>query len=242
MTGKPGRQKTEKSNKWMMTQGWKDVLFLHWPVPAETLEDIIPNELELDLLDGQAWISLVLFKVEGTRPRFLPPIPFIHSYLELNTRTYVKYKDKAGIYFFSLDASKSLVVSLPRIGNFLPYMKARMHYGASDDIFTFKSIRTQEGQPPETLELTYTADLKNPLQKNARDRWLTERYILWTKPKKHLYRLDIHHPEWVLFPASVQITKNSMASFAAGHIDENVPIAHYCTFRKPIFHPPVLES
>src|SRR5690606_40408323 len=62
---------------WAMKQEWHHVVFLHWPVSAESLRDKIPEELEIDEFNGTAWIGLVLFKAEKTRVRFTPPIPTV---------------------------------------------------------------------------------------------------------------------------------------------------------------------
>lgn len=47
---------------WIISQEWHDILFLHWPVSAEDIRQYIPSELELEIFDNKAWISLVFFK------------------------------------------------------------------------------------------------------------------------------------------------------------------------------------
>lgn len=88
---------------WMMTQTWQDVLFLHWPIAPQELEKHVPKELKLDLFEQNAWLSVVLFKVYRHRLRFLPPLPGMNTYLQLNVRTYVEYNGMKGIYFFHLE-------------------------------------------------------------------------------------------------------------------------------------------
>lgn len=103
---------------WVMKQEWKDVVFLHWPVESSWLSRFVPAELEIDLYDNRAWIGIVLFRAKATRLRLLPPVPSTRSYLELNVRTYVKYKNKQGVYFFSLDADSRLAVIAASLGGF----------------------------------------------------------------------------------------------------------------------------
>lgn len=110
---------------WLMYQKWEDLLCMHIPVNAQELMPHIPKELELDLYGGDAWISIFPFKVRNLQVRGLPRFPYIHEFLELNVRTYVKYKNVPGIYFFSLDAEKLIPVIGARIGT-LPYYKAKM--------------------------------------------------------------------------------------------------------------------
>src|SRR5690606_33106319 len=111
---------------WVMKQEWHEVVFLHWPVKAEWVREHVPAELELDLYDGFAWIGIVLFKAKRTYLRGISLIPAVPPYLELNIRTYVKYKGRSGVYFFSLDADSALAVKAASTGNFLPYRHARM--------------------------------------------------------------------------------------------------------------------
>ena len=69
------------------------------------------------------------FRLSGLRARGLPPLPFVSSFLELNTRTYVTAGGKPGIWFFSLDASSELAVEAARLGYKLPYFRADIHHG-----------------------------------------------------------------------------------------------------------------
>src|SRR5699024_3883131 len=75
---------------WGMTQRWDYLLFMHLPVSNNILAPYIPKGLVLDTFEGSAWISILPFKINNMHFRDLPPIPFVHSLLELNVRTYVK--------------------------------------------------------------------------------------------------------------------------------------------------------
>jgi uncharacterized protein YqjF (DUF2071 family) len=90
---------------WIMAQTWHDLLFAHWPVPFEVLRPLVPSQLPLDVFEGQCWVGVVPFWMSGVRGRGLPAIPGLSRFPELNVRTYVSYRDKPGVYFFSLDAA-----------------------------------------------------------------------------------------------------------------------------------------
>lgn len=228
-------------DNWIMTQEWQDVLFLHWRVSAEQLRKQIPEELELDLYEGEAWIGVVLFKAKGTRPRLLPPVPGTRTFLEVNVRTYVKYKGRSGVYFFTLDANSPLAVKAASFGGFLPYRLARMEYNRHGEKKTFKSRRIHKNSFPETIDLSYQT-ATNPLKKNKLERWLTERYSLWTKPKRKLLRLDIKHLSWELQYVKGEVRHNSMASFLPENLHLEKPLAHYSSMKKVRFYPPVAET
>lgn len=228
-----------KGNNWLMTQDWENVLFLHWPVSKEELRKHVPAELELDLYNDTAWISLVLFTVGESRPRLMPPIPPACNFPELNVRTYVKHGKKPGIYFFSLDAGRDFVVSLTTLGDFLPYRKAKVDYIEEDGRFAFSSHRVEESEPAESFTIGFKPSLGKMVEKKEMDRFLTDRFTFWRKPKNTLYRMDITHPEWDLYPVEFQIEQNTMAPFIDFPQDENYPIAHYSPFMKTKYYPPM---
>jgi hypothetical protein len=109
-----------------MRQTWHDLLFMHWPVPIESLRPHIPPGLTIDTFDGQAWIAVVPFRMSDIAPRGLFPLPWLSAFPELNVRTYVIRDGKPGVWFFSLEAGNSLAVWLARTFFKLPYFHARM--------------------------------------------------------------------------------------------------------------------
>jgi uncharacterized protein len=110
-----------------MGQSWYDLLFAHWPVPVADVRAHVPPELELDLFDGEAWISVTAFEVRGTRPARRAAVagPLAVPGAQ-RVRTYVTVADRPGIWFFSLDAASALAVAAPRTVYRLPYFRARM--------------------------------------------------------------------------------------------------------------------
>src|SRR4051794_23584100 len=93
------------NSPWIITQVWNDLLFMHWPIEIDQIKTLIPDRLEIDSFKGSAWISIIPLLVTGMSAKWLPPIPFLNSYIELNVRTYVRYEGVPGIYFFRLHAN-----------------------------------------------------------------------------------------------------------------------------------------
>jgi len=110
------------SGLWVMMQGWYDLLFVHWPVPADALRPLIPEALAVDTFERTAWLGIIPFDLR-MRPRGLPTLS---HFPELNCRTYVVHRDKPGIFFFSLDAGSRLAVWGARKFFLLPYFYAEM--------------------------------------------------------------------------------------------------------------------
>lgn len=225
---------------WIMTQTWRDLLFLHWPVDPDELRKYIPGELELDLYDNRAWIGIVLFKARGTRPIFMPPIPGSANFLEVNVRTYVRYKKRSGVYFFSLDANSRLAVEIASFGGFLPYRRAKMSFEKNNGKITFKSRTVEKDLPMEKIALRYRISKAQAVSTDL-EQWLTERYCLWTKPVHQLLRLDIEHQPWKLKYVQGEIMENVMAPYLGKNFKSEKPIAHYAEMKKVRFFPPVVE-
>ena len=64
---------------WIMTQSWHDLLFAHWPVGERELRERVPPGLELDLFEGQAWLSIAPFHMTNVAPRGVPALPWVSA-------------------------------------------------------------------------------------------------------------------------------------------------------------------
>jgi hypothetical protein len=90
---------------WAVGMSWRDLLFAHWPLPPAALRPLVPAALGLDTLDGDAWVGIVPFRMAGFALRGRVSPPGTSDFLELNVRTYVTFRGRPGVYFFSLDAA-----------------------------------------------------------------------------------------------------------------------------------------
>ena len=122
-----------------------------------SLANLLPEGLVPDTFDGSAWIGVVPFSMDNIRLRTLPRIPGANSFPELNLRTYVRetHTNQVGVYFFSLDASSLLAVTVARTIFQLPYYWARMHVKTTDEREYLLSqrahLRTQACELSRTL-------------------------------------------------------------------------------------------
>ena len=212
------------SGPWIMRQRWHDLLFAHWPVPVETMRALVPPQLQLDTYEGMAWVGVVPFGMSDVAPRFVPAIPWLSAFPELNVRTYVTAPaplgadptvSKPGVYFFSLDAANPIAVAAARKIFKLPYYQATMRLTKQDDHIDYMSHRTHRNAPPADLEASYapTGDVYTS-RWGSRDHWMTERYCLYTTSREQLYRAEIHHVPWPLQPATAEFSINTMAAAA----------------------------
>src|ERR687884_1895925 len=119
------------SGPWALGMGWRDLLFMHWPIGADALRPLVPPSLGIDTFDGSAWLGVVPFDMTGVRPHFSPAVPGLSTFPEINLRTYVTAEGRSGIWFFSLDAHSRVAVRLARATLHLPYFDAQMYCHAS---------------------------------------------------------------------------------------------------------------
>lgn len=202
------------SSPWVMTQTWDQLLFMHWPIPAEELKKHLPPGLEPDTFDGTGWIGFVPFKMNNIRIHWMPKVPYTHSFLELNVRTYVKYNGKPGVYFFTLDANHKLAVATARAFFSLPYVNANMEMIDKNGMIDFKSERTHRGYPDASFQVEYRpTSAVFTATKESIEHWLTARYCLWTTKGKHVYSGEIHHAEWELQQAEAEMKINKLSPF-----------------------------
>jgi len=227
---------------WVMTQEWHHTLFVHWPVPAASLREHVPKELEIDTFDGSAWIGIVPFQVKNTRGKFTPAIPFFSSYLEVNVRTYVKYGPRTGVYFFSLDANHLLAVLGAKAIFGLNYKQANISFQEKNH-FEMSSRRVQAAGGNAKMELRYVPDTQVFFAKpGTLEHWITERYCLWTRRGSKLIRGDIHHTKWELQRAQAEISQDMLIPFVQQEFLTQQPLLHYSKYKKAFFWPPKLEK
>ena len=214
---------------WVMAQSWHDLLFAHWAVDSEKLRALIPDPLEIDSFDGQAWLAVVPFRMSGVRLRGAPAVPWLSAFPELNVRTYVKYRGKPGVWFFSLDAGNALAVAIARAWFHLPYFRARMSCDGRDGYIYYRSGRTHRRAPSAVLKCRYrpSNEVFYP-QPGTLEYFLTERYCLYASGGNgRLICVEIHHPPWPLQLAEAEFTGNSMAEAAGVALPAQMPLLHF---------------
>lgn len=212
------------SGPWLMFQSWRDLLFMHWPVPAAALRPLVPEPLAIDTHGGSAWIGITPFRITGLRAHLLPAVPGLSDFPELNVRTYVRYGDKAGVWFFSLDTSNAFAVVAARIGYHLPYHTADIDVVSRDGWFECTSVRDDA-----QLAVRYrAAGDARPAEPGSLDHFLCERYALFVVDEgRHVRRGDIHHRPWPLQPAEAVITRNTMAAAHGITLPAQQPRLHF---------------
>jgi uncharacterized protein YqjF (DUF2071 family) len=225
-----------------MHQVWEDLLFAHWEVEPDRLRKLVPARLPLDLYRGRAYIAVVPFRMSGIRPRFLPAVPWLSAFAELNVRTYVTLGGKPGVYFFSLDAANPVGVWLGYHLFHLPYRNARMKSLAIGDDIRYFCHRTHRGAPAAEFIGDYgpTGPVYTA-QAGGLEHWLTERYCLYAvSTRGKIYRGEIHHAPWPLQRARATIPVNTMTAAQGLYlpVTKTEPLLHFARDIEVVVWPP----
>jgi len=227
---------------WVMTQTWNDLLFAHWRIDASDLRRSVPDAFELDLFEGEAWLGVVPFHMTNVGFRGMPALPWLSAFPELNVRTYVRAGDRAGVYFFSLDAARRPAVAAARGLLNLPYYTADMGVERRADGVGYRSRRRSRDRAEfsAAYEPAGTAFLPRP---GSIEYFLTERYCLYHCDRSgRPYRLDIHHPPWRLQVARAAIETNTMAAASSLAIAGPPALLHFAARQDAVAWWPVRLS
>jgi uncharacterized protein len=212
------------SRPWAGHMRWVDLAFLHWRVDPDVLRPLLPPTLELETFDGAGWLGVVPFRMADVRLRFSPAIPGMSAFPELNVRTYVRHRERFGVWFFSLDAASRLAVRAARLLYNLPYYDAAMAVRSEGERIFYESTRAHAKGPPANCVASYApTGAVYYASPGTLDYFLVERYCLFTVSRSgQLGYLDVHHYPWPLQPAEATIEANTMAA-AAGVTLPNEP-------------------
>jgi uncharacterized protein YqjF (DUF2071 family) len=222
--------------EWVMAQTWDDLLFVHWPVDAEQVRAHVPEELELDLHDGSAWLGVTPFRLQHVRLRGTLPVPYLSSLLEVNVRTYVTRDGKPGIWFFSLDASSRAAVEVARRTYRLPYHHMRASYESRGLFHHWRSSRI-DAPRPYVFEGSFRAvDAPSPAEPGSLAAFLAERYCLYAHDGATVYRAEIHHPPWPLQAAELDLDLTTMTPDGID-LPADAPLAHFSARQDVVLWP-----
>ena len=188
---------------------WDRAVFFHYRVAPQFLQKQIP--FELDLYDGQAYVSLVAFTLRNMRLTH-PHLKFLtqplHTYRFLNVRAYMRVGEMRGIYFLAEWLNNRLATMLGPVLYGLPYRFGKLTYSHSapnlfGEVLGGMGSGTQNGGAdiPVRLALRYRASMPSsrtyaPPIPDTLTHFLLERYIAFTKHGPFRRRFHVSHDPW----------------------------------------------
>lgn len=224
---------------WRVFMRWHDLGLLHWPVSADALRRCIPQGLKIDAIDGQAWLSIVPFRMTNVHLHGLPPAPTAGAFPELNVRTYVTDGRTPGIWFFSLDAPSWLAVVGGRLTYRLRYYHAALSLTRHGSTFDFRSQRRHFAAPAAKFRATYRPlDTPRQVQAGTLESWLINRYRLYTADRGgRVFHSDIEHAPWLLQPAEAVVEHCTMTDSLGIKLPRRPALVHFSSYVESVAWP-----
>ena len=191
---------------------WDRAVFIHYQADPALLQRQVP--FQLDLHDGQAFVSIVAFTLLRMRPRiggrlaewlFRP----IASHGFLNIRTYVRNRGEPGIFFLAEWLSNWLSVPLGPSTFGLPYRFGQLDYSHGDCRGVLRgTVTAREGS------LSYNAAIpsvpREPCDAGSRQEFLLERYTAFTLQGRRRRLFRVWHEPWRQAPIDIEVTADEL--------------------------------
>ena len=180
---------------------WRQMLFVHFRLPAERLQPHVPHPL--DRHDGDAWISFVSFRLEGMR---LPGagaigralVQPISDHAFLNVRTNVRAEAGPGIHFIAEWIPNRLSAWFgPRIYG-LPYRLGRFDCDLTGAVGGVGRIAVEDPSLGAALRLSFPVRTEGLAAARAgtADHFLLERYTAYTCRERVRRYFQVAHEPW----------------------------------------------
>ncbi len=212
----------------VMYQSWADLLFMHWRVSPAALRPLLPERLEIDTFEGEAWVGVTPFTLWGVRPVLLPALPFVSEFHEINVRTYVHLDGVPGVWFFSLDANSAAAVAGARTLYHLPYFNAEIALEQQGRVISYDLSRTGPERGGEFhASWRFGEELPPHEDPASLEFFLVERYCLYSARGDRIFRARINHRPWPLRAAELLSHSSDIAEEDGVPPLEGDPLVHY---------------
>lgn len=194
----------------LLRASWDKLTFVHWRVPVEQIQDLLPPGLTVDVYDGSAWVGLTPFVFANMRPlgvpnlrgelrivpglEKVPRLADISSTPETNLRTYVRGPDgRDGLWFLSLDIGSAALAWGLRAAVGAPYHHGDLTVEREGDTYTYTGSRVG-GVESYRLEI-HAGQRVEPSDLQV---WLTSRWRAYTLHLGRLLVTPVEHEPWPL--------------------------------------------
>jgi uncharacterized protein YqjF (DUF2071 family) len=183
-----------------LTAEWRKLIIANYLIDKDVLKKYLPYKTELDLWEGDCYVSLVGFLFQNTKVLGIK-VPMHINFEEVNLRFYVKYNDnkkwKRGVVFI-----KELV---PRPAlSFIANTIYKEHYYTVPMSHSFlnrdRKLEVEYTWKYNTIEqrLKVTAsDTLTNIPEKSKMEFITEHYWGYTKINENkTFEYEVTHPRW----------------------------------------------
>jgi len=180
-----------------LTARWSNLALLTYDVDASLVRPWLPSEVEPDLVDGRAQVSLIAFDFLDTRIRGRR-IPGFVDFPEINFRTYVRQGDRQGVVAIRELVPSPLAAAIGRLRFNEPFRATPIESRTAsmgDELVVEHRWRWQD----QRYFLRMTADQSSVAStEGPAHHLLGRRWAYGRNRRGQPIVLRVEHPEWAL--------------------------------------------
>ncbi len=176
----------------------------NYEVDASLLTPLVPGRTELDSWNGQTHVSIVAFRLLGTRVRGVP-IPFHRDFDEVNLRFYVRRdthsERRRGVVFIREIVPRRAVAAVARLLYNEPYVALPMRSAIQANLLLAVSYAWRRAGRWHTLAAQGAPPLTQPTE-GSLEQFIAEHYWGYTRQRNGTtLEYQVTHPPWMVAPA-----------------------------------------
>jgi uncharacterized protein len=223
----------------VLRTSWKTVTFVHWRLPPEQIQALLPSGLTVDVYDGAAWVGLTPFVMANMRPLGMPDLPGdvsvvpglrrlprladVSSTRETNLRTYVRGPEgRDGLWFLTLHIANAALAIALRSAVGAPYHHARLTVDHHGDTLTYTGSR-----PGANQAYRLEVHAGEPISPSDFEVWLTSRWRAYTAHLGCLLVTPVEHEPWPLRAARLGAIQENLTDSVGLHNLPEPPVVHF---------------
>jgi uncharacterized protein YqjF (DUF2071 family) len=179
---------------------WEHLIMANYLVDPKILHPFLPLGTELDLHEGNCYVSVVGFMFKNTKVRGIG-LPFHQDFEEVNLRFYVKRKKdnivKRGAVFIKEIVPKKLISLVANTLYHEHYFTTKMNHSIKTVNNVLKVHYGWENNNKKQF-IEVTSELKNnPIMIGSTEEFIAEHYWGYTKiSDKKTSSYEVKHPSW----------------------------------------------
>jgi uncharacterized protein len=205
----------------LLTQNWRDMVFVHWPVSPASVRGMFPHGTAPDTFDGWTYVGIVGFAVSSTR---LAGLFEIGSTYEVNVRLYsIDSQGRQGVVFLSMDVTRPDMVLVARALPRLRYLWSHLEPVRPDPaVAGFRLRRRFPSSLGAHLEVQVEAPVDHPSDLEI---FLTSRWGLHTRTVLGTTWIPIAHAPLPLHRGRLRHTGDALLIAAGVPVRSAAPVS-----------------
>jgi len=214
---------------WLAIVRESNLLFTTWRIDPAVLRPLLPPQIELDLYDGYAWLTIESLDSATPKFRLLPPPTTPKEGIQVNVRTYVTCAGEPGIFVFSSDCPGGLATPIRRALMLMQFYTSTARLTLNGDNYHVESFRTEGDSQAQWAASGRICG--PPMQPAAGSigAFLMTRSILFAVDRRSgtIYRCELAHRPRVVQPIDVVIEANTLLSALGIELPADPPLFHF---------------